>query len=695
MARTAGPLKSSANAGQLSKDLAGKVGIKEYYNGALQMLGVEPIPQAGFDLLPGSAYVGSVASATCRKAVLNANATRSYVLIFTAGSVDIWRNDRVKVATIALPSITAELLPDLSFYGEADTFGVFHPSLTYGMRLLRDSSNDAVWTVGDWPYSDIPDVDLGGVYAKKDDIWQLFIRWADGVSALQMNCEVDGTTTAAVALAAGPDAATPAQWNDFADDLRDAIAALAGFSSGVTVHYDGSLGSNYRQMTVTFGGVLSGDEYEFTANVVNTSEASALASHRQIGDTAGEPLISATRGGFAGLELYQDRGVYYAAAAKTASLASSEVGEYFNLNIKSQADNGARLDALRSQTSETIRHVLDNTYLVVMTDKAEWFASNRTVSRNDPLNFVRASEIGSKANCRPVVLEGDVYFISPDGGKLYSIAYDAVSTTYVPDSRNDLDKDLVSDIKRMAVQRKIGTTTSSRLWMLREDGRLVCVVINKTQQINAACEWPVVGGGLVKDVVVDGLEQVWITVDRGGQISEEILEEQDVNLFRQAYAVTTDLAGRASGLTALNGKTVWAEIAGDIYGPFTVSGNAIDTGVPSAAAKIGLWMAPIFESMPFVLVNPDDSVVRRPGAVKSAKLYVMDATSLAIGANGRAAKDIPLNRMSDDLTLPPQGYTGHVTVLGLIGATMDPTLVITQVRPGRLRLRDYIPGVKL
>ncbi len=695
MARAAGPLKSSANAGQLSKDLAGKVGIKEYYNGALQMLGVEPIPQAGFDLLPGSAYVGSVASAACRKAILNANANRSYVLIFTAGSVDIWRNDRVKVATIALPSITAELLPDLSFYGEADTFGVFHPSLTYGMRLLRDSSNDAVWTVGDWPFSDIPDVDLGGVYTKKDDIWQLFIRWADGVSALQMNCEVDGATTAAVALAAGPDDATTAQWNDFADDMRDAIAALAGFSSGVIVTYDGSLGSNYRQMTVTFGGALSGDEYEFSANVVNTSEASALASHRQIGDTAGEPLISATRGGFAGLELYQDRGVYYAPPAKTASLASSEVGEYFNLNIKSQADNGARLDALRSQTSETIRHVLDNTYLVVMTDRAEWFASNRTISRNDPLNFVRASEIGSKANCRPVVLEGDVYFISPDGGKLYSIAYDAVSTTYVPDSRNDLDKDLVSDVKRMAVQRKIGTTTSSRLWMLREDGRLICVVVNKTQQINAACEWPVVGGGLVKDMVVDGLEQVWITVDRGGQISEEILEEQDVNLFRQAYAVTTDLAGRASGLTALNGKTVWAEIAGDIYGPFTVSGNAVDTGVPSAAAKIGLWIAPIFESMPFVLVNPDDTVVRRPGAVKSAKLYVMDATSLAIGANGRAPKNIPLNRMSDDLTLPPQGYTGHVTVLGLIGATMDPTLVITQTRPGRLRLRDYIPGVKL
>jgi hypothetical protein len=695
MPKTAGPLKSSANAGQLSADLAGKVGIKQYYSGALEMSGFEPIPQAGFDLLPGSAYVGSVASANCRKGVLNVSATLSYMLIFTAGSVDIWRNDRVKVATIALAGITADMLPGLDFYGEADTFGVFHPSLPYGLRLLRNASNDAIWTVSNWPFDPIPDADLGGTYPKTADVWQINIRWAAGTVSLVMNFGVDGATTAAVWLSQSPDLATDPDWVAYANAIAAAIATLPGFSSGVTCVYTSSVASRYRVLTVTFGGATAGSEYEFTANVVNTSDASALVTHTSIGDTAGEPLVSPARGGFAGLALYQDRAVYFAPAGKTAALASSAAGEYFDLNIKSQADSGARLDALRSQTSETIRHVLDNTYLVVMTDQAEWFASNRTVNRNDPLNFVRASEIGSKANCRPMVLEGDVYFVSPDGGKLYLIAYDAVSTTYVPAAQNDLSKDLVSVVKRMAVQRKIASTTSNRLWILREDGRLVCAIVNKTQEIMAACEWPVVGGGLVKDIAVDGQEQVWITVDRSGQISEEILEEQDVNLFRQAYNVTTDLAGRATGLAALEGKTVWGELGGDVYGPFTVSGGAVDTGAPSTSGKIGLWVPPVYESMPYVLVNPDDSVVRRPGAVKWMKLFVTEATSLAIGVNGRPPKDIPLNRSSDDLTLPRQPYTGHVEATGLIGACMDPTAVITQVRPGRLRLRDYIPGVKL
>ncbi|MBB3385986.1 MULTISPECIES: hypothetical protein [unclassified Rhizobium] len=702
MPKAAGPLKSSANAGQLSADLAGKVGIKQYYSGALRMQGAEPIPQSGFDLLPGSAHVGTVASTNCRKGVLKVNSTLSYVLIFTPGAVDIWRNDRVKVATIALASITADMVPALTFYGEADTFGIFHPSLPFGIRLLRNSANDAIWSVSDWPFKDVPDVDLGGTYGTTDDYWSLYVRWVDDAAALVMNIQIEGNLTAAVRLVSAssgapiaPNDATDPDWVNFATLLRAEIRALPGMNADVDIQFDPlQSANNYRAFNIVFHDSLAGQEYEVTANVVNTSDASVIAGHIEVGDTEGEPLISVARGGFAGMELYQDRAVYVAPAAKRGAVAMSQPGEYFNLNIKSKADNGPRLEALRSQTSESILHALDNTYLLLFTDQAEWFASNRTVSRNDPLNWVRASEIGSKANCRPMVMEGEVYFSSPDGGKLYSISYDAVSTTYTPDSKNDLNKDLVENMRRLAVQRKIASTTSNRLWIVREDGRLVCCVVNKTQEIMAACEWPI-GGGLVKDIVVDGQEQVWITVDRAGQISEEMLEEQSVNLFRQAYSVTTDLTGRVTGLAALEGKTVWGELAGDVYGPFTVSGGIVDTGVASASGKIGLWAPPVYESMPFVLVNPDDSVVRRPGAVKWLKLYVMDATSLAIGVNGRPPRDVPLNRTSDDLTLPRQPYTGHVELTGLMGACMDPTVVITQVRPGRLRLRDYVPGVKL
>lgn len=63
MARVAGQLKSSANAGQLAHSLFGKVNLKQYYSGAKRMLGVEPVPQSGFTLLPGSRFVSTAAAA--------------------------------------------------------------------------------------------------------------------------------------------------------------------------------------------------------------------------------------------------------------------------------------------------------------------------------------------------------------------------------------------------------------------------------------------------------------------------------------------------------------------------------------------------------------------------------------------------------------------------------------------------------
>ncbi|CDZ67632.1 Hypothetical protein NGAL_HAMBI2605_59130 [Neorhizobium galegae bv. orientalis] len=690
MSRISGPLKSSANAGQLSKALRGKVNIKQYYNGAIRMVGVEPVPQSGFNLLPGTVYAGAGIAGVCNQAVLRISPILSYTVIVRTGRVDIWRNDRVKVATIttgAVAAITAAMVPELTFYGEANTFGIFHRDIWDGIRLLRNPANDTLWTVSAWPYGELPEVDLGGVYVKTDDVWTMSLRWSEGIGSLAISVTVDGNTTDAVPTGGG-----------FAAALQAAISDLPGMSSGVTVINLSNV-EFFSAWRITFGGVLSGAEYQFDAQVTNTSGASALSSHTKIGKTEGEPLISAARGGFGGAALFQDRMSYFAPKARSAAIAMSRIGEYFDLNIEAQQDNAARLEALRTETSETILHMIDATYLLAFTDQNVYFASNRTVERNKPLNWVSAIEIGIKRTCRPVKLEGKVYFVSTDGGRLYSVAYDAVTEMFAPNPENDLNgadaEDLVRNIKLMWVQHKTGMMVSDRLWLLREDGRVVVCVINKSQEIMAACEWPIAGGGFVHGLSVDGQEQVWLTIERGGVITQEVAQEESMNLFQMTFEVTTDLTGQASGLAALNGKTVWAEIDGDIFGPFTVSGGVVQTEVVSRPAKIGIWIAPVYESMPYTRVLPNDDVVRRPGKVGSVRLYLENTASIAIGANGRPPRNVSLNLASDNLAAPKKNFTGHKAIAGLVGACMDPTLVISQARPGRLRVRDYIPGVKL
>ncbi|HAU74433.1 MAG TPA: hypothetical protein DCW88_02525 [Agrobacterium sp.] len=687
MARVAGQLKSSANAGQLAQSLFGKVNLKQYYSGAKRMLGVEPVPQSGFRLLPGSRLVGSAPAGQVVQTTLAVTSSLSYTLYFMAGQVEIWRQDLVKVATVAIPQITAQILPDLEFYGEANTVGIFHPALWDGLRLLR-TANDAVWTLSAWPWQSLPKVDLGGDYFKSEDRWEIYFRWAETVGGLSISFGIDGAQTVAIGV-------DPTSWAGFEAEAEAAIADVAGFETGVTVVLSGT-DTRYRSYLVIFGGPLAGSEYDLTSSILNTSEASALPSHKQFGKTDGEPLISAARGGFAGATNFQDREIYWAPAAKPAAMAMSRAGEYFDLNIESQNDAAARLEALRTEVSETILYVIDATYLVAFTDRAEYFASNRTVERGKPLNWVRASAIGTKKGCKPALLDGSIYFVSRDGGRLYSADYDAVSEAFKPVPVNDLNNDIVSNIRRMVIQRKSGDMATDRLWLLREDGRLIACSTNVSQEISlAACEWPIAGGGFVHGISVDGLDRVWLTVERNGAFYRELLTEHDANLLQQAVYVNTDLAGQISGLATFEGRTVWAEIDNDFHGPFVVTGGAIQTGIAGKSAKVGQWMAPVYEGMPYVRVLPNDDVVRRPGKVVSVRVYLENTASIAIAANGRPARDLPLQLVSDDLSAPKQNYTGHQVVAGLIGACMDPTLTITQVRPGRLQVRDYIAGVRL
>jgi hypothetical protein len=699
--RVPGELKSSANAGELSPGLKGKVNIKQYYNGALAMKNIEPVPQSGFTLGPSSRHVEIAASAVCRYGVLEVDANLSYLLVFTVGEIRVFRNSVTRVATLAAAWVTAELLPQLSFFGEANTFGVWHEDLRT-RRLYRDPVNDSIWSIDDWPYTDIPEVDLGGVYIKTTDKWQFYVRFTGDTIALVMSISIEGNKTDGVTLkntvpvTIQPGAATTTDWNNFASALQTEARLLPGMSAGLSLTYDAaSSSSGYAVFAVTFGGSLDGDEYQFDANILNTADASVLSSHIQTGKTAGEVLVSAAKGWFAGMDLFQDRAIYFGARARRASVSMSKVAAYFTLNIKDQADNGARLEALRTISSEQILHVLEGKYLLVFTDKAEWFATNRTIVRNEPVNFVRTTENGCRPNCRPQVLEGFVWYVNKDGSVLYSTSYDDVSTSFLADPESLLATHLIAGVKRMGVQKKVNNNNVSRLWMLRDDGRLIYAVVIKSQEIMAVVEWIPAGGGLVKEIAIDGQQRVSIAVQRGSVVTQELLEEAGQNVFHNALTVSTDLTGVAGGLSLFNGKSVWARINGYLFGPFTVTGGQIQTEENASSAIVGLWQPPNFESMPFVKVMQDNSILQRPGRVHTINLALIDTESIAVGANGSPPKNVSLAQQSDDLTQSPKPFNGKKVVSGINGVIEGPTVRITQTRPGLLRVRDYLPGVKL
>jgi hypothetical protein len=81
------------------------------------------------------------------------------------------------------------------------------------------------------------------------------------------------------------------------------------------------------------------------------------------------------------------------------------------------------------------------------------------------------------------------------------------------------------------------------------------------------------------------------------------------------------------------------------------------------------------------------TVLRRPKRVHTVKLDVIDTTSVAIGANGHAARDQTLYFAGDATDAPVAPYTGRVSATGLRGFSDDGIVEITQTRPGALQWR--------
>lgn len=648
-----------------------------------------------------------------RFASITTDTGEELTLWFTAGIADIYDYTTEWKGAVRVPGLTAAMLPDLGFYSEGYTVGVLHPDLETVRLFLANPATAYDWQWGTWDYDPPPPVDLGGVYPQTDDVWEIFIRWT-GTVELYLSFTVDGETTPAVPHTDGVGGTTPISsgsyssgtWTAFAADIQTALRALPGMSSGVTVAQAEGVSGKSRKLTITFSGDLAGTEYQVSAVVTNTADASALPYHTQVGETELEALFSSGRGWPGFVELVQDRMVYYHIKAVTGSLALSRVAEYFDLDITSVADNAARLDRLRSQTNETILAVKESSYMLVYTERAAYFVSNRTIERNTPLNFVKADETGIAANCAPFDLEGIDYYVGrdadrpawdPSGHQLLSMVYDDVSTKYTASPESLLASHLVSGIVRTARQRKSGSLDAAKGWLMRNDGRLVAAQLIKNQDITGFCEWVAAHGGLVREIGVDGRNRLWMSIEWDGL---KTIQAYDAELYlHDTRYVTPDLAGVVSNLPPdMEGIELHAVADGyELPNGYTVQGRSIDLQDAYSSVIVGRWQPPRFESMPHVLITPGEDVLWRPGRIHTAHLHLVDTTSIAVGANGSEPQDITLNEIGDPEGQPMPGKTKMITVTGedLPGFMTGTTLVVTQTRPGRLRVREYAVGAKL
>lgn len=604
----------------------------------------------------------------------------SFTVTVTPGHGDIWKGDAF-VASIALP-YTAQQIADLTGEQRLNTMLLFHPDVAPWRIIRRDGDGD--WTAAPAPFVNVPFVDFGAAYVNiVPDQWSISLQWTTGPAGLILEIQVNGEDAVGVQL--GTD------WTAFATALKASIEALPSVQPGIIVTPSPpSGGAQYGSVSITFAGTgNAGQRFAVVPRVINVPWASATASHTQFGDPGGEEIMSPSRGYPAHGAFYQDRLFLAGFKAEMGALAGSVTGEYFDLNSKIENTAGGVLVRLDTRGAEQILYLAQMRHLILFTNEAEYYVSDRAILRGTPPNIAQSSRNGLARGVRPVESEGSLLYVGRSRSIIYAATYSDVSQSYESVPISLLASHLTQGVRGTALQRSSVSTDAARYWVVRDDGLMAVGVMIRNQDVVAFVRF--VTDGLVRDVVVDGTNTPFLLIERvvGGQ--PRLLRERvssDALLHQQRSFSFAGLSTQVFGLDSLEGVSVWAICDGYAEGPFTVTGGVLTVPNASAQITVGRWTPPIVDTLPLPRLVAERQQLARPCRVHTVRARLEGTTSLAIGANGQPPRDVSLTRAGQALDQPVPPFTGEVEKTGLFGYSAAGIVRFTQVRPGRFRVRD-------
>ncbi|MCO5091995.1 hypothetical protein [Bosea sp. (in: a-proteobacteria)] len=604
---------------------------------------------------------------------------QSFTVVLTPGHADIWKGDDF-VAAVSVP-VTADMLPTLNCEQRLDTMLLFHPDLR-PYRIMR-RGGDTDWAGDPVPFVNAPLVDYGGNYGNVvNDIWVITITYSGNPAGLVLDCNVNGEDAAGVPLNSGPD------WGGFATALKASLEALPSVGTGLTVTPN-AVDATRHTLTIVFGGANAGQRFALTPVINNVSTAAAVANYTASGDPGGEAIMSNQRGWPNAGGFFQDRLYLAGFRSQVGAVCGSVTGEYFDLDSAVENAAGGLFFRLDTAGAERIEFLARFKHLLFFSDEAEYFVTDRAIARGTPPNIVQASRNGIAAGIRPVESEGGVLYVGRARSIVYAATYSDVSQSYESEPVSLLASHLVRGVVRADLQRASQSTDAARYFAVRDDGLLLVGVMIRNQEVTAFCRF--VTAGQVRDVCVDGANVAYLLVERQVGKRRMLIRERltdDAVMHQERVFSFEEKRDRIEGLDDFEGVEVFVLADGYAGGPFTVAGGAIDLPDAAFTVIVGRWTAPLVKTLPVPRLVGERTVLQRPVRVHTVRAALIGTTSIAIGANGRPARDIALLRGGDISDRPIEPVERAVEATGLMGWSEDGAVAITQIRPGRLRVRS-------
>lgn len=276
----------------------------------------------------------------------------------------------------------------------------------------------------------------------------------------------------------------------------------------------------------------------------------------------------------------------------------------------------------------------DTSGLIILTSGGEWLG--RATNPQSPLTptdlgFQKNSRFGSSATVQPLRADTSLIFTQRDGRVCRELTYEFGQDRFIAPNITLLSEHITKD---GLIDSAYQSGVSSRLWFVRNDGVLLSMTYEKSEEVFGWAQHPLApstagDAAEVKSVAVtldDDVDNVWLLVKRQqGDPSNYVWQVEMVEKPLEAYqdheyafyvdnAVEGyDAAGASvwSGLEHLIGESVYVQGDGVEYGPYTVDvSGEIDMGDDSTKrAIIGRRYDSVMETLPLI-VDPEQGNTR-------------------------------------------------------------------------------------
>lgn len=644
-------IQTSFTSGELGEVLTGRINDDLYYKGAERIRNMYCNPQGHLTRREGTKRVDSTTSnAIGRMIPFDFSTTQRYLLVLTAGQIKVYKDDvlQATISSSPISTLTLAQIQELDYTQSANILFLFHKDFQT-IQITRTSHTS--WSASNLTYKNIP--------------WFAF----SGVSVTTPSGHVtpSGTSGRDVLFTAQVSNFSSASVGQYIYNKQGGIARITSFISATQV------------------------KCRIEVDFPNTNNI--LEGNWEL-ETGYEPSWSATRGWPSCGTFHQNRLWLGNSGQRPQSVWASKVGDFFNFDIGSSADDDAIDFTIDDNSVNAILNIVSGRNLQIYTTGGEFFIPTDPGNPITPSKILipKATSHGS-SKVKPIAVGGATLFVETSGRVVRQFTYNDLEQNYSATNVSILSPHLIDSPVSVAVRQSRADSPADYFYAVNSDGTMAVLNTARDQELLAWSLFETQGS--YEDVCALGPD-VYVIVKRNINNSVvRFIEKFSYDYTIDAATILTSLTPTTnwSGLSYLNGQIV--KVRGDEYmlADTTPASGNITTEISVSKVEVGLMFSALIRLLPVEAAFNGQQLAGDYKRIVYINLRLINSRQVVIKVNGKRYLP-PFDFFGNNvLDTPVSLFSGWKKVF-LLGVKRDAVVEITQDNPLELKVLAVVVAIK-